>query len=53
MGMNIKERRIWLSQISRIQSEQRKAHDHDVEKQTDYFIKMKSQETAEEGRGGE
>jgi hypothetical protein len=48
MGMDARERKVWLSQIKRIQTEQKQARDREVEAQTEYFIKKKNQESGVE-----
>jgi len=44
MGMTMRERRIWLSQIGRIHAEQKKTRDNELMEQAAVLMNMKSQE---------
>jgi hypothetical protein len=48
MSMNAKERRIWLSQIKRINFEHKQARERELEDQTASFIRKRNQETGVE-----
>jgi hypothetical protein len=48
MGMNMRERRTWLTQIKRIHYEQKRARDRELEEQAVYLRNMRGQEGAEE-----
>jgi len=46
--MNMKERRIWLSQINRIHLEQKQAREREIAEQAASLINMKKRETETE-----
>jgi len=48
MSMNMKERRIWLSQINRIHFEQKQAREREIAEQAASLINMKNRETETE-----
>jgi hypothetical protein len=45
MGMTMRERRTWLSQIRRIHYEQRLAYEQEFIRQTEYITEMRNRET--------
>jgi hydroxyacyl-ACP dehydratase HTD2-like protein with hotdog domain len=45
LGMTMRERRIWLSQITRIHNEQKSMRASEVEEHTEYIYNLKSRET--------
>jgi hypothetical protein len=44
MGMTMQERRLWLSQIDRIHSEQKRMRDNELMEQAAVLMNMKGQE---------
>jgi len=45
MGMTMRERRVWLSELARIHTEQKSIRDKEMEEHTLYIHNMKSRET--------
>ncbi len=44
LGMTMRERRIWLSQIDRIHLEQKKARDKELSRQVEYLESLRAKE---------
>jgi len=42
--MNMRERRLWLSQINRIHYEQKQARDREIVEQAAYYMNLRTQE---------
>jgi hypothetical protein len=45
MEMSTRERRVWLSQIKRIHSEQKRTRIREMAEQTEYLMNLRNQET--------